>query len=100
MPTYISLIRYTEQGVKNIQDSPKRLDAAKKMLKEMGGEVKQFYLTMGEYDIVTVAEAPSDEVITRFFLTLNSLGNVRTSTLKAFPEGEYRKIVGAIPKKK
>lgn len=100
MSTYISLVKYTEQGLQNIKDSPKRLDAAKKMLKELGGEIKGFYLTMGEYDIVTICEAPSDEVITRFFLTLGSLGNVRTNTLRAFPEEEYRKIVGGISKRK
>ena len=98
MPTYISLVKYTEQGIRNIKDSPKRLDAAKKMLKEMGGEIKGFYLTMGEYDIVTICEAPDDEAMTRFFLALGSLGNVRTSTLRAFPEEEYRRIVAGLAK--
>lgn len=97
MPTYISLINYTDQGIRNIKDSPKRLDAAKKLLKEMGGELKAFYLTLGTYDIITVAEAPSDEVVTRFVLALGSAGNVRTTTLKAFPEAEYRKIIAGLP---
>ena len=97
MPTSISLINYTDQGIRNIKDSPKRLDAAKKMLKDLGGEVKEFYLTMGGYDIVIVAEAPSDEAIAKFVLAAGSLGNVRTTTLKAFPEAEYRKIVRGLP---
>lgn len=97
MATYISLINYTDQGIRNIKDSPKRLDAAKKVLKDLGGELKAFYLTMGAYDIVIVAEAPSDEVVARFVLGVGSLGNVRTTTLKAFGEGEFRKIVGALP---
>ena len=97
MPTYISLVNYTDQGIRNVKDSPKRLDAAKKMLKTMGGEIKDFYLTMGGYDIAIVAEAPSDDVITKFSLASGSLGNVRTTTLKAFPEAEYRKIIGALP---
>ncbi len=97
MPTYISLINYTDQGIRNIKDSPKRLDAAKKLLKEMGGELKAFYLTLGPYDIITVAEAPNDEVVTRFVLTLASTGNVRTATLKAFSEAEYRKIIAGLP---
>ncbi len=97
MATYISLINYTDQGIRNVKDSPKRLDAAKKALKDLGGELKAFYLTMGAYDIVIVAEAPSDEVVARFVLAVGSLGNVRTTTLKAFNEAEFRKIVGALP---
>lgn len=97
MPTYISLISYTDQGIRSIKDSPKRLDAAKKMLKDMGGELKEFYLTLGTYDIVTVVDAPSDEVVARFVLALASAGNVRTNTLKAFPEAEYRKIISGLP---
>ena len=97
MATYIILINYTDQGIRNIKDSPKRLDAAKKMLKTMGGEIKDFYLTMGTYDLAIVAEAASDDVITKFALASGSLGNIRTTTLKAFPEAEYRKIIAALP---
>lgn len=97
MPTYIILLNYTDQGIRNVKDSPKRLDEAKKLLRYMGGEFKQFYLTMGAYDIATVVEAPSDEVMAKFGLAIGSLGNVRTTTLKAFPEDEYRKIIAALP---
>ena len=97
MATYIILINYTDQGIRNSKDSPKRLDAAKKMLKTMGGEIKDFYLTMGTYDLAIVAEAASDDVITKFALASGSLGNIRTTTLKAFPEAEYRKIIAALP---
>lgn len=97
MATYISLINYTDQGIRNVKDSPKRLDAAKKLLKDLGGDLKEVYLTMGTYDLVIVADAPSDEVIAKFSLTLGSLGNVRTTTLKAFPEAEYRRIIAALP---
>jgi uncharacterized protein with GYD domain len=61
MPTYISLVRYTDQGMRNIKESPKRLDAAKKAFKAMGGELKQWYLVMGRYDAVVVSEFPDDE---------------------------------------
>jgi uncharacterized protein with GYD domain len=97
MATYIILINYTDQGIRNVKDSPKRLDAAKKLLKSMGGEIKEFFLTMGSYDIAIVAEAPGDDVIAKFTLASGSLGNIRTTTLKAFPEAEYRKIIGALP---
>ena len=97
MPTYIALVDYSDQGIRNIKDSPKRLDAAKKMLKDMGGEVKQFYLTMGAHDIVTVIEAPSDETVAKFVLVLGAAGNVRTTTMKAFTEAEYRKLISTLP---
>ena len=97
MATYLILVNYTDQGIRNVKDSPKRLDAAKKLLKSMGGEIKDFYLTMGSYDLAIVAEAPSDDVIAKFSLASGSLGNVRTTTLKAFPEAEYRKIIAALP---
>ncbi|MFQ5898213.1 MAG: GYD domain-containing protein [Candidatus Methylomirabilia bacterium] len=97
MATYISLISYTDQGIRNVKDSPKRLDAAKKLLKDLGGELKQFYLTMGQYDIITVAEAPNAEVVAKFALSLGSGGNIRTTTLTAFTEAEYRKIIAGLP---
>ncbi len=97
MPTYVSLINYTDQGIRNVKDSPKRLDAAKKLLKDLGGELKAFYLTMGGYDIVTVAEAPNDESVAKFVLALASSGNVRTTTMKAFSEAEYRKLIAGLP---
>ena len=97
MPTYISLIHYTDQGIRSIKESPKRLEAGKKLLKELGGELKQFYLTMGPYDIVIVLDAPSDDVVAKFALAVGALGNVRTTHLRAFSEAEYRKIVAGLP---
>ncbi len=97
MPTYVSLINYTDQGIRNVKDGPKRLDAAKKLIKDMGGELKAFYLTMGGYDIVTVAEAPNDETVAKFVLALAASGNVRTTTMKAFSEAEYRKLIAGLP---
>ncbi len=97
MATYISLINYTDQGIRNIKESPKRVDAARELLKKVGGELRQLYLTMGAYDLVAVVEAPSDEVMASFVLALGSAGNVRTTTLKAFPEADYRRIVVALP---
>ncbi len=96
MTTYIVLINWTEQGVKNVRDSPKRLDAGKKMLAEMGGSFKAFYLTMGDCDMVAVCEAPDDAVMARFSLGLAAGGNVRTRTLKAFPEAAYREIINSL----
>ena len=97
MATYIILSNYTDQGIRNIKDSPQRADAARQALNELGGDLKDLYLTMGAYDLIVVAEAPSDEVIVKFALTLGSLGNVRTTTLKAFTEAEYRNIIQSLP---
>ncbi|WP_163267914.1 GYD domain-containing protein [Chelativorans alearense] len=96
MTTYIMLVNWTEQGVKNVRESPARLDAAKKALSEMGGAFKAFYLTMGECDMVAIAEAPDDAVAARFALELGMAGNVRTRTLKAFPEEAYREIIKSL----
>ena len=97
MSTYISLVNYTDQGIRNIKDSPKRLSGVKKLAKSLGGNLKQFFLTMGGYDIVVVVDLPNDEAVAKFVLTIGAAGNVRTTTLKAFTEGEYRKIIAALP---
>ena len=96
MATYLLLLNYTDQGIRNIKESPKRVDAARALARKHGAELKEFYLTMGAYDIVTVVEAPSDEAVAKFVLATGALGNVRSTTLKAFPEAEFRKIVGAL----
>ncbi|KOF21333.1 GYD family protein [Ensifer adhaerens] len=96
MTTYVVLLNWTEQGVKNVRESPKRLDAAKQVLSDMGGSFKHFFLTMGEYDMVAICEAPDDAVAARFALTLGMAGNVRTRTLKAFPEAAYRELIASL----
>ncbi|TPI54238.1 MULTISPECIES: GYD domain-containing protein [unclassified Mesorhizobium] len=96
MTTYIMLMNWTEQGAKNVRESPKRLDAAKTQLGEMGGSFKSFYLTMGEFDMVAVVEAPDDAVLARFALMLAAGGNVKSRTLKAFPDLAYREIISSL----
>ncbi len=96
MTTYVLLASWTEQGIRDIKDSPQRLDTAKKMLQDMGGSIKSFFLTMGEYDIVAIYEAPDDAIAARFVIQLGQLGDVRTKTLKAFPEAAYREIVASL----
>jgi uncharacterized protein with GYD domain len=96
MSIYIMLVNWTEQGMRQVKDSPARLDKAKSALREMGGEFKAFYMTMGGYDMVGIYEAPDDAVAARLSLMLGGLGNVRTTTLKAFPEQAYREIVNTL----
>jgi uncharacterized protein with GYD domain len=97
MPTYISLIRYTQKGAENMKESPARLDAAKEAYKSMGAELKAFYLVMGQYDAVVISEAPDDETVAKLALTIGSLGAIRTETLRAYTEDEYRNIIAALP---
>jgi uncharacterized protein with GYD domain len=96
MPTYISLLRYTQQGAAKVKDSPKRLDAGRKAFKKIGVEIKDTYLLMGRYDLLCVIEAPNDEALARALLTLGSQGNVQTETMKAWNEADFRKITGSI----
>jgi uncharacterized protein with GYD domain len=96
MPTYIALLRWTQQGVAKAKDSPKRLDAGRKAFKKLGVEIKDTYLTMGRYDLVCVIEGPNDETVARALLSLGSQGNVQTETLKAFTEDEFRKITSSL----
>ena len=96
MATYLMLLNWTDQGIRNVKESPKRLDAAKKLGKDLGGEIKTVYMTQGSIDLVLVAEMPNDEKVAGFVLKLGSLGNVRTTTLKAYSEDEYRKIIGGL----
>ncbi|MEE9210204.1 MAG: GYD domain-containing protein [Kiloniellales bacterium] len=96
MPTYISLMIYTDQGLRDIKKSPGRLDAARKAADDLGGKFGQLYLTMGAYDLVAISEFPDDATAATFALRLGALGNVRTTTVKAFPENAFRKILEAV----
>ena len=97
MATYVSLISYTQQGMQNIKESPARLEAAKKLFKSMGAELKQWYLLIGEYDALVISEGPDDETVAKLLLMIGALGNVRTQTLRAFTEDEFNKIIAGLP---
>ena len=93
MPNYVMLANWTDQGMRHIEESPKRIDAARKSLEEMGGHFISVFVTMGEYDLIITYDAPDDAVAARFSIILGKLGNIRTSSMKAFPEEAYRQIV-------
>jgi uncharacterized protein with GYD domain len=97
MPTYITLIRWTQKGIENVKESPARLDAAKKAFQAVGGEVKDFYLVTGQYDMVMVSEVPDHETGVKLALAIGSAGAVRTETLNAYTEDEYRQIIASLP---
>jgi uncharacterized protein with GYD domain len=97
MPSYIGLYKLTDQGAKGIKDAPGRIEAAIKAAEKMGCKVTGFYAVTGEYDYVAIGEFPSDEVATTFALAIGSLGNVRTTTLRAFTKEEFAAIVKRLP---
>jgi len=97
MPTYISLLNFTQQGIEKIKESPARLDRARQAFKAMDAELKAFYLVMGQYDAVVISEAPNDETVGKLVLMIGAQGNIRTETLRAFTEDEYRKMIAALP---
>jgi uncharacterized protein with GYD domain len=96
MATYIVLAHFTDQGIRNIQDTQKRAEAFAAMAKKVGANVKQLYWTLGRYDVVTVVEAPDVETITAVGLSTGKLGNVRTETLHAFDKAEMAAILAKV----
>lgn len=93
MQTYVVLMNLTEQGIKDIKGAPNRLEALEKGLEAMGGKLLGFYAVMGQYDYVAIGEVPDDETGMSFLLTMGSMGNVRTKSMRAFPQKEFVKIV-------
>ena len=88
MPTYVVLANFTEQGIRNIKESPKREDAFRELCEKFDARVKEVYRTMGRYDIVALVDAPTDSAMSTILYSLGSRGNVRTETLRAFTRQE------------
>jgi uncharacterized protein with GYD domain len=97
MPHYISLIRYTDKGIENLKDSPKRLDATKKAFEAAGGKIKAIYWTLGQYDAVAISEFKDDEAGLKVNLAGAMQGYIRSESLRAFTEEEFRKVVASLP---
>jgi uncharacterized protein with GYD domain len=97
MSTYITLISLTEKGITEVKEGPARLDEAKKAFKAMGAELKEFFLVSGQYDMVVIVEAPDDMTVAKLALLIGSQGAIRTQTMMAFTEEEYRKVVADLP---
>jgi len=93
MPTYVSLINWTEKGIAGFKDTVDRAEAGKQLAGKFGGALKEIYWTLGAYDIVAVSEAPDDESATAFALALSSQGNVRTTTMRAFSADDMKGII-------
>lgn len=94
MATFISLMSWTEQGIKDFRATVDRAEMAKKAAEQLGGTLKEVYWTVGPYDLVAVADFPDEETGTAFLLQIGALGNLRSTTLRAFGADEMRKIIG------
>ena len=96
MTTYVCLANWTQKGIENVKESPDRLDAAREALEEQGVTLRDFYMTVGQYDFVMTLEASDDAALAKSLLGVAQAGSVRTTTLRAFSESEYREIVGSL----
>jgi uncharacterized protein with GYD domain len=95
MPTFVTLSKFTDQGIRGIKDGPERLQAFRAMAEKMGVKVKDLWYTVGSYDIVAITEGTAED-ITATLLKLGSLGNVRTETMRGFSPDEFKKILGKV----
>jgi uncharacterized protein with GYD domain len=97
LPSYILLLNYTDAGLRNIKYLPQHVSAIRQAVESAGGRLPSIYLTMGQYDMIAVLEAPNDQVCASISLGLCSVGNVRSTTLKAFGEEEITTVVDGVP---
>lgn len=97
MATYVALVNFSDQGIRNVKQTPERAKAVIAAAEKLGVKVKDNYWTMGAYDAVLIADAPNDEAITAWALGTGSLGNIRTQTMRAFSAEEMKGILAKIP---
>ncbi len=96
MSTHVCLCQWTQKGIEKVKESPARLDAAREEWERQGVTIRDFYLTTGQYDLVIVVDAPDDATLAKVLLAQASKGGIRTTTLHAFSEAEYREIIGSL----
>ncbi|MGH7352256.1 MAG: GYD domain-containing protein [Candidatus Methylomirabilales bacterium] len=97
MPTYISLLNWTDQGIRKVKETTKRAEALQVLAQKTKVKVREILWTMGRYDVVVIMEAPDDQTISRLMLALGTLGNVKTETLRAYSAKEMGEILKGLP---
>ena len=97
MPTFIMSLNWTEQGIRSVKETPRRSQAARELGKKMGVDIKATYLTTGDSDLLAIVEAANDDTIAKFAMTMAAAGNVRTRTVRAWPEAEALKLIAELP---
>jgi uncharacterized protein with GYD domain len=96
MAMYVSLLQFTDQGVRNVKDTSKRSESATAEAEKMGVKITNIFWTMGAYDVVVLLDAPNDETVSAFSLKMGSLGNVKSQTMRAFRVEEMESILAKI----
>jgi uncharacterized protein with GYD domain len=97
MPMFILSLKWTDQGIRSVKESPKRAQAARELAKKVGVDIKEVYLTSGASDLVVIVDTPNGDNVAKFALALGSQGNVRTRTARAWPESEFKKLISELP---
>lgn len=97
MPLFIVTINWTDQGIRTVKDSPKRAKSARALAKKVGCEIKEFYLTSGDSDLIAIVETPSGDNVAKLAMALGAQGNIRTKTVRAWTEAEYEKMISELP---
>jgi uncharacterized protein with GYD domain len=97
MPVYITLFKWTDQGINDIKEAPARIEQSVKQAAELGGKILGVYVTLGDYDLVSIAEWPNDEAAATTALAISSRGNVRTTTMRAFAPADFAELVKKLP---
>ena len=97
MPTFITLGNYTAQGIANIKESPARMDAAREQFAAIGVTIKDVYVTLGEYDLVIVVEAPDNTTAAKALIAIGAQGNVTTTSMAALTEDEFKALIADMP---
>ena len=96
MARYVMLLNWTDQGVRNVKETLRRAAAARQAFEKAGARLQQMLWTLGSHDLVLIVDAPDDQTVTAMGLQLAMHGNVRTSTLRAFDEGEMEQILSKV----
>jgi uncharacterized protein with GYD domain len=97
MPTFIAMLNWTDQGIRSVKEAPKRIQAARERSKKLGIEIKQIFLTSGEFDLLVIAETPNADNIAKWALASGADGTVRSRTVRAWPEAEMVKLISELP---
>jgi uncharacterized protein with GYD domain len=97
MPTYVALVNFTDQGIRQIKQTTERAKHLVNAAANLGVTIKEIYWTMGAYDALFIADAPNDEAVTSLAVSMGSLGNIRTQTMRAYDANEMNKILAKIP---
>ena len=97
MPTFALSLNWTDQGIRTVKDAPKRSKAARELAKKLNVDIQHIFLTSGEHDLLLIVESPDGDNVAKFALALSSLGNVRTRTVRAWPESEFMRLISELP---